>query len=291
MILGLFLLCPLFAEPQPLVVYAQEAAPSTPQKQQQRKQQPADKQNKPAKPNHGDEGAEAWWKSLSDEEKKAARKRWKDYRELNPEARAEMDRRAQLLREQMREVLSELTPEQRAEFEALPSQQRMQRMHQMLRVRLEERAKNGESNRELPPPPPGHKKRPLEERLEWSKERFDASRLERMQRDLRRAVKEGWVTEQAAASLKGLPADQLEPHMERIRHLRMLNWLDEKGGWKRLGVPEKERDELRALAPDQFIETMRERGYVKKHRRGGGGPREGGPPRRRPGGERDKANF
>lgn len=225
------------------------------------------------------EEAQRWWEGLSEEEKQKARERMQRYREMKPDAQKELARRTELLRTVGKEVIEEMTTEQRASFDKLPEAERA-RVHQSLvRKKLAECGENVEGWE-----PPLHD-RPLEDRLRHSQEQRDQWRKKRTERDLERAVDDGWISPKAAEQLRKGSSEALDSRLDQVRQWRMIEWFDKEAAWEKMGIDAAERERIIGLEPKPFLEEMRKhsdalRGSGERgNRRSSGGRRPDGPPR------------
>ena len=226
------------------------------------------------------EEAARWWEGLSEEEKEKARERMKRFREMSPEARKELERRTQLLRTVGEEVIAGMNPEQRKNFDKLPPPERERVHRELVRKALKERGEDVDGWGEMPPPRGG-----FEDRLRWSREQREEWRKKRRERELERAIEDGWLSKKAVARLREQPPEKIDAELDQVRQWRTIEWLDENDGWAKMEVDEKKRAELVALPPQEFFEQLREcSGPLRERGRRGGsrgsrGNGEGPPPR------------
>jgi hypothetical protein len=244
------------------------------------------------RPRMSREEAQRWWEGLSEEGKQKARERMQRYREMKPEAQKELARRTELLRTVGKEVLAEMSEEQRASYDKLPEEERA-RVHQALvRKKLAECGENIEGW-EIP-----SSDRPLEDRLRHSQEKRDEWRKKRTERDLARAVEDGWISAKAAEQLRKGSSEALSARLDQVRQWRMIEWFDKESAWEKMGIDAAERERILGLEPKPFMEEMRKhssalRGPGERGGRRNGGRRPDGPPRegedgaeRKPSGEK-----
>jgi hypothetical protein len=279
---------PLLPSGDAVVVGDQEPAKS--ERPAEAKQEPgknaesqAERKRGESRPRMSREEAQRWWEGLSEEEKQKARERMQRFREMKPDAQKELARRTELLRTVGKQVIAEMTAEQRASFDKLPGEERA-RVHQALvRKKLAECGENVE-NWEAP-----SSDRPLEDRLRHSQEQRDQWRKKRTERDLERAVEDGWISQKAAEQLRKGSSEALDARLDQVRQWRMIEWFDEKGVWENMGIDAAARERIIALEPKPFFEEMRkhsdaqrgtgERGTGERGGRRSGGRRPDGPPR------------
>jgi len=277
-------------------VSEQEPGKQEPEKDKSAKRPNADSQSErkrgEGRPRMSREEAQRWWEGLSEEEKKKARDRMKRYREMKPEAQKELARRTELLRTVGKEVIAEMTAEQRASYDKLPEEERA-RVHQALvRKKLAECGENIEGWNAP------SSDRPLEDRLRHSQEQRDEWRKKRTERDLDRAVEDGWISKKAAEQLRKGSIETLNARLDQVRQWRMVEWFDKEAAWEKMGIDAAERERIIGLEPKPFMEEVRKRSSALRGpgERGGrrnGGRRPDGPPREgetgtsdRPGGDK-----
>lgn len=267
----------------------QEPGKQEPAKQQTDKKSDADSQTErkrgEGRPRMSREEAQRWWEGLSEEEKKKARERMQRYREMKPDAQKELARRTDLLQTVGKEVIAEMTVEQRASFDKLPEAERV-RVHQALvRKKLAESGENVEGW-EAP-----SSDRPLEDRLRHSQEQRDEWRKKRTERDLERAVEDGWISTKAAEQLRKGSSESLHARLDQVRQWRMVEWFDKEGAWEKMSIDAAERERILGLEPKPFFEEMRKHSNALRGpgerggRRNSGGRRPDGPPREGESGE------
>lgn len=229
---------------------------------------------------HGKNGdPRSWWNQMSEEQREEARARWQRYRKMSPDSKAEMDRRLEMLKRETEQMMLELPAEEREALMNMEKEQRDRKIHRMLRHRLKEKAKR-EGN-PTGPPPPAFDGQPLEERLQGSKEQLEQRRLNRLQREVDRAVEEGWLGPRAAEFYRTLPPEEVEKEMMRFHKWRVLDHFERGDRWKELGIDDAKRKEITALPPQEFMEHMRQ--YRPKRGEGRGGEHRG--PRAERGGD------
>lgn len=254
-----------------------EAGNQEPGKQSEGESQ-SDRKRGEGRPRMSREEAQRWWEGLSEEEKQKARERMQRFREMKPEAQKELARRTELLRTVGKQVIAEMTAEQRASFDKLPENERA-RVHQALvRKKLADSGENIEGW-EAP-----SSDRPLEDRLRHSQEQRDEWRKKRTERDLVRAVEDGWISKKAAEQLRKGSCEALDARLDQVRQWRMVEWFDENGAWEKMGIDAAERERIVALEAKPFFEEMRKhskalRGSGEHGGRRNGGRRPDGPPR------------
>jgi hypothetical protein len=241
-------------------------------------QSQSDRKRGEGRPRMSREEAQRWWEGLSEEEKQKARERMQRYREMKPDAQKELARRTELLRTVGKEVIAEMSAEQRASFDKLPEKERS-RVHQALvRKKLAEPRENVEGW-EAP-----SSDRPLEDRLRHSQEQRDEWRKNRTERDLERAVEDGWISKKAAEQLRKGSSEALGARLDQVRQWRMVEWFDKEAAWEKMGIDAAERERITGLEPKPFMEEMRKhsralRGSGERGGRRNGGRRPDGPPR------------
>ncbi len=244
-------------------------------------EQQSDRKRGSGRPRMSREEAQRWWEGLSEQEKQKARERMQRFREMKPEAQKELARRTELLRTVGKEVFAEMSAEQRASYDKLPEEERV-RVHQALvRKKLAECGENIEGWNAP------SSDRPLEDRLRHSQEQRDEWRKKRTERDLGRAVEEGWISKKAAEQLRKGSSEALSAQLDQVRQWRMIEWFDKEAVWEKMGIDASERERIIGLDPKLFLEEMRKhssalRGPGERGDRGGrrnGGRRQDGPPR------------
>lgn len=227
------------------------------------------------------EEAQRWWESLSEEERQQARERMKRFQEMSPEARRELERRAELLRTVGEEVIAGMNEEQRKNFDALPREERARMHRELVRAKLKEQGENIDGWEDFP------QRGGFEDRLRQSREKREEWAQKRRQRELDRAVEDGWLSKKAAEQLRTGSPQKLEEALDQVRQWRMIEHFDEKGLWEKLEIDEAEQKRLKELPPREFLDEMRKRSAPLRERgrrgnRGGDGPPRGeGPPRSR----------
>ncbi len=219
----------------------------------------------------------SWWKQMSEEQRQQAKMRWKRYREMSPDSKAEMDRRLEMLRRETEQLLLEMPAEEREALSKLSVEERDRKIRKLLRKRMKEKA--GSDEHRQGPPPRGFEGQPLEQRLEGSKEHLESMRLDRLQREVDRAVHDGWLGSRAAEFYRTLPPEEVEKELMRFHKWRLLDHFERGKRWKELGIDNAERKRITALPPKEFMEHMRqfrpkhgERG-ARRERGEGRGPR------------------
>ncbi|MBC8404925.1 MAG: hypothetical protein H8E15_06850 [Planctomycetes bacterium] len=236
-------------------------------------QEPSEKE-KSGRSKTGRHDPSSWWKHMSEEEREQARLRWQRYCKMSPESKAELERRHELIKKETERMIQEMPAADRDALMKLDSQQREQKIHHLLRARLKEKAASGE----LPGPPTStdFRNQPLEERLRNSKDFLDQRRMSRLQREVDRAVEEGWLGKKAAEFYSNLAPEEVQKELMRFKQWRLLDYFNSKDKWKELGIDDAERKRLSALPPEDFLQQMR-----KYHRRDGRGGRHADGGRRR----------
>lgn len=220
------------------------------------------------------EEAQRWWEGLSEEEKKQARERMQRFREMQPEAQKELARRAELLRTVGQEVLDGMSAEERAAFDKLPPNERMRKHQALVRKKLAERGENVEDWER------SSQSGPLEDRLKRSQKQREEWRKKRTERDLTRAVEDGWISAKAAEQLRKGAPEVLESRLDQVRQWRMTEWFDQESAWEKMGIDAAERERIIALEPQAFFDEVRKRSGKLK-RSGDRGDRSGRRPGRR----------
>lgn len=219
----------------------------------------------------------SWWNQMNEEQREQAKLRWKRYREMSPESKAEMERRLEMLKRETEQMMLELPAEEREALSKMTEGERDRKIRKMLRKRLKEKADL--DGHPLSPPPHAFDGQPLEERLQGSKEHLEAMRLNRLQHEVDRAVHEGWLGPRAAEFYRTLPPDEVEKELMRFHKWRVLDHFNRNKRWKELGIDNAERKRITALPPEQFMEHMRQyrpkRGEGRKDGRGFRGGRRG----------------
>ncbi len=226
-------------------------------------------------PKNGD--PRRWWDQMSPEEREEAKARWKRYRDMSPDSKAELDRRLEMLKRETEQMMLELPAEEREKLAAMGEEERNRKIHRMLRKRMKDRAA-AEGHPPGPPPEGDLGNLPLEERLQGSKKQMEEMRLHRLQREVDRAVHEGWLGPKAAEFYRTLPPEEVEQEMMRFHKWRVLDHFAQGNKWKELGIDDAERKRITALPPKEFMEHMRKYRPKRGERRGPRGRRGEGPP-------------
>lgn len=269
---------PAVQEPAPAEVPApKKKTQQGGKKKEADRSQRGDKQKDPRKMTR--EEAQRWWESLSEEERQQARERMKRFQEMSPEARRELERRAELLRTVGEEVIAGMSEEQCKEFDALPREERARVHRELVRAKLKEQGENIDGWEDFP------QRGKFEDRLQQSREKREEWAKKRHQRELDRAVEDGWLSSKAAEKLRAGSPEKLEETLDQVRQWRMIEHFDEKGLWEKLEIDEAEQKRLKALPPREFLDEMRKRSAPLRERgrrgnRGGEGPPRGEGPQR-----------
>lgn len=240
---------------------------------QERKKGGSDQQKKDPRRMTREE-AERWWEGLSEEERKQARERMKRFQEMSPEARRELQRRAELLRTVGEEVIASMNEEQRKNFDALPRDERDRVHRELVRAKLKEQGENIDGWEDMP------SRDGFEDRLRHSREKREQWAKKRRERELEKAVEDGWLSKKAAEKLRTGSPEKLEESLDQVRQWRMIEHFDENEIWKKLEIDEAEQKRLQALPPREFLDELRKRSAPLRERGRRGGRRNGeGPPR------------
>jgi hypothetical protein len=222
--------------------------------------------------------AAQWWKGMSEAERRQASDRWQRYRALPEESKAELRRRMELVKTETKLLLDGLSVEQRAELDALSAPQRRRAIHQMVRQRMEIQQPDSAPDLGHPPGPnrPDFRQQPLHQRLGDSGKQIDQSRRQRLERELKAAVKDGWIGPRAARHLMQVPPDQVIRELHRVQQWRLIEKFDREGEWEKLKISPQQRKRFVGMEPDEFLRSMRQ---FRGHRRGKLQPQ---PPTERP---------
>lgn len=214
------------------------------------------------------EEAQRWWEGLSEEERQQARERMQRFREMSPEARRELQRRAELLRAVGEEVVAGMAEVQRKDFDALPREERARVHRELVRAKLKELGENIDGWEDFP------QRGAFEDRLRHSREKREEGSEKRRQRELDRAVDEGWLSAKAVERLRAGSPEKMKEALDQVRQWRMIEHFDKKGLWEKLKIDETEQGRLKELPPREFLDEMRKRSahWRKRDKRGGEGP-------------------
>ncbi|MCH2100596.1 MAG: DUF3106 domain-containing protein [Planctomycetes bacterium] len=246
------------------------------------KQKSGDKQKDSRHMNRED--AQRWWGGLSEEERGQARDRMKRFREMSPEARRELQRRVELLHAVGEEVVVGMDAERRENFDALPREERGRIHQEMVRAALKKRGEDmggGEDSLQ---------KGGFEDRLRHTREKREERARKHHQRELGKAVEDGWLSKKAAEKLRAGSPENLSEALCQVRQWRMVEHFDAKGLWQKLEIDDAEQGRIKALPPREFLEELRKRSALlrDRDRRGGrSGSRKGEGSPERANGRRD----
>jgi hypothetical protein len=222
----------------------------------------------------GREQAAKWWQGLTEAERREASDRWQRYREMPKESQAELRRRMELVKTETKLLLEELSAEERAKLDALPAAEKRRTVHEMVRKRMEVRHPDLAPDPRHPAQPDRLDLRgqPLHQRLDESGKAVDQRRRQRLEHELRAAVKDGWIGPRAARHILQLPPEHSNRELLRVRQWRLIEKFDHEGMWEKFKIDPEQRARLHAMDPEDFMRTMRQfRGKSE-------GGRHGGPP-------------
>jgi len=224
-----------------------------------------------------------WWDEQTPEHREEMRKRMEAYRNMPEEARAEMERRRDLVKQERKLILKNLSEEDRATYEALDKREQRRFLDQRLRARLE--AQGEELRTRFPGAAElGHNPN-LHERFRESRRFLTKERGEQIRQEIQKAVDDGWLGERTAIWLANAGVEESMAVLGEIRKWQFMEQATENGLWEGSGIDEQQRLELMSLPAPEFF---REVGNAMGWRHGGRGhDREGRPPHPPgPGGER-----
>ncbi len=230
-------------------------------KTEQSQQEPAPsaktKKNKQEPPQRTDREWRAWWEKLSDQEKHDFRKRMDRFRDLDPEAQAEMQRRAERIQKEAEAALAQLPEEERKRIEALPPHEQRRAIQRLMRKHFDERSKD--FRQRSPQDWQRYRQLPLDERLAIARSNYSERRLSYGIEKLNAYVEEGWLGKVAVEQLvKSGSADRMWAQIELVRVWKKLQELDQTGFWTKNQIPPKDRARIEQLAPREFFQKMRE---------------------------------
>lgn len=218
-----------------------------------------------------------WWDEQTPEHREEMRKRMEAYRNMPEEARAEMERRRDLVKQERKLILKNLSEEDRATYEALDKREQRRFLDERLRARLEAQGKELRTRfpgaEEL-----GHNP-DLHERFRESRRFLTKERGEQIRQEIQKAVDDGWLGERTAIWLANAGVEESMAVLGEIRKWQFMEQAAENGLWEGSGIDEQQRLNLLSLPAPEFF---REVGNAMGWRHGKGGRRHGGegrPPR------------
>ena len=224
------------------------------------------------------------WRGLTPDRRRELRRRFEELRAMPPEERKALMERARTLARIERELVLELTAEQRQRLAGMSSQTRSRVVREMASDRARNRAERlrealpEEQRRRLERADPVERRRFFEE-LRRSHAGKVPQFLERLSRELE-------LTEEQKSEISHLAPAEKKRRLFELVHQRAQRWVQENGLPDELSAEQWER--MQHLPPHRFAHhLMRLRGRLNGTGRGFGqpfGPPPGVLPERRPGG-------
>ena len=210
--------------------------------------------------------ANRWWDGLSEQERVEARRKFKRYRDLPPEPKAELDRRHELIKRETAAMMKEMPEVEREALMGLKPEVRNKSIQGLLQRRLKERLPN-EAEHPGRPPQGEFRGQSFEERLRDSKKAIDETRFRRLGKEIEWAVDEGWIGQRAAEFYRELPPEAIHAELMRIRQWRLIDRFNRDHAWPELGVDAEGKEKLLAMPPGEFFHFLNNHGPAKEFRR------------------------
>ncbi len=218
-----------------------------------------------------------WWDEQTPEQREKMRKRMEAYRNMPAEARAEMERRRDLVKQERKLILKNLSEEERAAYDALGKREQRRFLDERLRARME--AQGEELRTRFPGAEELGHNPDLHERFRESRRFLTKERGEQIRLEIQKAVDDGWLGERTATWLANAGVEESMAVLGEIRKWQFMEQATENGLWEGSGIDEQQRLNLLSLPAPEFF---REVGSAMGWRHGKGGRHhkgEGRPPR------------
>lgn len=212
-----------------------------------------------------------WWDQQTPEHREEMRKRMEAYRNMPEEARAEMERRRDLVKQERKLILKNLSEEDRAAYDALNWHGRRRFLDERLRARLE--AQGEELRTRFPGAAELGHNPDFQERFRESRRFLTKERGEQIRQEIQKAVDDGWLGKRTATWLANAGVEESMAVLGEIRKWQFMEQAAENGLWEGSGIDEQERLDLLSLPAPEFF---REVGNAMGWRHGKGGRRHGG---------------
>lgn len=219
--------------------------------------------------------SKAWWDEQTPEHREEMRRRMEAYRNMPEEARAELQRRRDLVKQERKLILKNLNEEESAAYEALDKHEKRRFLDERLRSQLE--AQGEDLRTRFPGAEELGRQDEFHERYRESRRFLTAERSEQIQQELQKAVTDGWLGPRAATWLANAGVEESMVVLGEIRKWQFMEQASENGLWESAEIDEARRKQLLSLpAPEFFREVGSAMGW--RQDRGRRHPGEGRPP-------------